>query len=103
MPRGGDIPLGAHFVMLKILHSVLSPPAGRRFTVAAMAFCAIGSGIARADVVALVEEIGEPRPGVQFMDYLTSGQMIPLHAGERLVIDYLRSCMRETIVGGVVA
>jgi hypothetical protein len=86
--------------MLKILYSAV---VDRRFMVAVAAFCAIGSSVARAEIVALVEEIGEPRPGVQFMDYLTSGQMIPLHAGERLVIDYLRSCMRETIVGGVVA
>jgi hypothetical protein len=88
--------------MLKTLHSTYSAVAGRRFMIAIAAFCAVGGG-AHAENAALVEEIGEPRPGVQFMDYLTSGQMIPLHAGERLVIDYLRSCLRETIVGGVVA
>jgi hypothetical protein len=66
------------------------------------ALCVIGAS-AHAEAVALVEEIGEPRPGVQFMDYLNPGQMIPLHAGERFVIDYIKSCLRETIVGGVVS
>jgi hypothetical protein len=63
----------------------------------------VAAGAARAEITALVEEIGDPRPGVQFMDYLSAGQMIPLKAGERFVIDYLKSCVRETITGGVVS
>jgi hypothetical protein len=84
--------------------------AARRFPqlLSAAVFClaavpCLTPGAARADAVALVEDIGEPRPGVQFMDYLSPGQMIALHPGEQLVIDYLRSCTRETIVGGVVS
>jgi hypothetical protein len=63
----------------------------------------LAAGAARAEVVALVEDIDAPRPGIQFMDYLSPGQMIPLNPGERLVIDYMRNCTRETIVGGVVS
>src|SRR6266702_4631856 len=74
-----------------------------RRSLAASALCLIGAAAAQAEAVALVEEIGEPRPGIQFMDYLNPGQMIPLRAGERLVIDYMKSCVRETIVGGVVS
>jgi hypothetical protein len=58
---------------------------------------------ARAEVAALVEDISNPRPGVEFMDYLNAGQMIPLAAGERLILDYVKSCVRDTIVGGIVS
>ena len=85
-------------------------PAARLFPqlLSAAVFClavvaCLAPGAARADAVALVEDIGEPRPGVQFMDYLSPGQTIALHPGEQMVIDYLRSCTRETIVGGVVS
>jgi hypothetical protein len=55
---------------------------------------------AAAEEVALVEDIAAPSAGVQFMDYLSTGQVIRLRAGEKIVIDYLRSCLRETIAGG---
>jgi hypothetical protein len=58
---------------------------------------------AAAEGVALVEEIGTPHPGIEAMDTLSAGQMIPLRPGERLVLDYLKSCTRETITGGVVS
>jgi hypothetical protein len=67
---------------------------------------ALAAGIApaaeAAPEVALVEDIDAPGTGVQFMDYLSSGQVIRLRAGESMVIDYLRSCLRETISGGSV-
>jgi hypothetical protein len=67
-----------------------------------LAFCAL-AGAARAAGVALIEEVSKPRPGLEAMDTLASGQMIALGAGERLVVNYLASCLRETIVGGVVS
>jgi hypothetical protein len=70
---------------------------------ATLAVMLIEAGEANADPAALVEEIGTPRPGLQVMDSLSAGQMITLRPGERLVLDYLSSCTRETIVGGVVS
>lgn len=52
--------------------------------------------------VALVEDIDAPSSDVQFMDYLKAGQVIRLRAGEKIVIDYLGSCGRETIAGGTI-
>jgi hypothetical protein len=57
---------------------------------------------AATEEVALVEDIDAPSAGAQFMDYLSAGQVIRLRAGEKIVIDYLRSCVRETIAGGSV-
>src|SRR5262245_57691403 len=51
--------------------------------------------------VAIVEEAPE-HTGVTFMDYLDAGRAFDLGPGETLVIDYLKSCLRETIVGGKV-
>jgi hypothetical protein len=36
------------------------------------------------------------------MDYLSAGQVIALRTDEGLVIDYLQSCMRETIFNATV-
>src|ERR1700732_3345821 len=67
----------------------------------ALAFFAVLPAMpAAAEEVALVEDIAAPSAGVQFMDYLSTGQVIRLRAGETIVIDYLRSCLRETIAGG---
>jgi hypothetical protein len=51
---------------------------------------------------AVVEEIEGAASGVQFMDYVEPGQIIRLGAHDRIVLDYLRSCWRETITGGTV-
>jgi len=52
--------------------------------------------------VALVEDVSGTSAGVEFMDYLAVGREIRLGAQDRLVVDYLRSCWRETITGGTV-
>lgn len=53
-------------------------------------------------VVAIVEDIqGGPR-GIEFMDYVETGKQIQLAPDGRLVLSYLKSCFRETIVGGKV-
>jgi hypothetical protein len=51
---------------------------------------------------ALVEDVTGTPAGVEFMDYLPTGRVITLGAGDTLVIGYLRSCVRETIKGGTV-
>ena len=55
-----------------------------------------------AGPVALVESVTGTPTGIDLMDYLSAGQFIALRAKEGLVIDYLRSCLREVIVGGTV-
>jgi hypothetical protein len=52
--------------------------------------------------VAIIEEANSKSAGVEFMDYLTVGKSISLGPGDKLVIGYLRSCWRETIIGGTV-
>lgn len=52
--------------------------------------------------VAIVEEVDSKSAGVEFMDYLTVGRTIRLSPNERLVIGYMKSCWRETIVNGTV-
>ena len=48
----------------------------------------------------LVESISIPVQGVEAMDYLTPGMVVNLGADGVLVVDYLASCVRETITGG---
>ncbi len=52
--------------------------------------------------VALVEDITAKAAGVEMMDYVSAGKVIRLAAGESLELSYLKSCVRERIVGGVV-
>ena len=66
----------------------------------AAVIAALAAPAAAAEEVALVEDIDAPSLGIQFMDYLASGQVLRLRPGETIVIDYLRSCQRETIAGG---
>jgi hypothetical protein len=61
----------------------------------------IGAAMA-ADPAALVEDVDGASAGVEFMDYLAAGREIRLAPQDRLVLDYLRSCWRETITGGTV-
>jgi len=50
--------------------------------------------------VAIVEHVDSKSAGVEFMDYLSAGRVVQLAAGDRLVLGYLKSCWRETIVAG---
>lgn len=56
--------------------------------------------IAAERPVALVESISIPVNGVEAMDYLTPGKVVELGVAGVLVVDYLASCVRETITGG---
>jgi hypothetical protein len=52
--------------------------------------------------VALVEDVTGTPTGVVSMDYLAAGKVIRLGPKDGLVVDYLGSCERETISGGIV-
>lgn len=52
--------------------------------------------------VAIVEEVKGKIPGLEAMDYLVSGQTFRLSQDCSVAIDYLKSCVRETIRGGEV-
>ena len=52
--------------------------------------------------VAIVEAVRAPAAGVQVFDYLRPGRVVRLGESGRLVLGYLRSCLRETITGGEV-
>ena len=51
---------------------------------------------------ALVENVKSATAGVEFMDYVGSGQIIKLAPHDTLVLSYLQSCEQETITGGTV-
>jgi hypothetical protein len=64
---------------------------------------AIASGVASAPrQVALVEDVSGHPAGAGFMDYLEPGKIIRLGPRDMIVLGYLRSCVRETITGGIV-
>lgn len=52
--------------------------------------------------VAIVEDVQGKVDGVEFMDYVAPGKIIKLGPKATVVLGYLKSCWRETIVGGTV-
>jgi hypothetical protein len=52
--------------------------------------------------VAVIEEMVGAPAGVQLMDYVDAGKVIKLGPRDSIVLGYLNSCARETIVGGTV-
>lgn len=55
-----------------------------------------------AEPSAIVEEYKGRSGEIKFMQILFAGQTLKLNEGDVLVLGYLRSCLRETIVGGSV-
>jgi hypothetical protein len=53
-------------------------------------------------LVAIVEDVRGGPSGLEFMDYVETGKQIQLGQNGRIVLSYLKSCFRETIVGGKV-
>jgi hypothetical protein len=51
---------------------------------------------------AIVEEVKGNVQGAEFMDYVHPGKVIKLGVSGVIVLNYLTSCLRETITGGVV-
>lgn len=69
---------------------------------AAASLAALPAAHAADKPAAMVESVSAPIAGVGAMDYLQPGQTITLGTGTVLVLDYLASCVRETITGGTV-
>jgi hypothetical protein len=75
----------------------------RRGIIASLGLAGLAlAGPAYAEPTAIVEAVQGRPAEVQPLDYLAAGRALHLGAGEVLVIDYLRSCRRETISGGSV-
>lgn len=55
-----------------------------------------------AEPSAIVEDVAAGPAGVQPMDFVERGRVLKLGQGGRIVLGYLSSCERETIVSGVV-
>ncbi len=51
--------------------------------------------------VAIIEDV-KGKPPVEFMDYVSPGQVIKLGPKDTIVVGYMKSCWRETITGGTV-
>ena len=67
----------------------------------ALVFAAPLSSFAQGPV-ALIEDVTGNPSGVAFMDYVDTGKVIRLGAGDAIVLSYLKSCVRETITGGTI-
>ena len=63
---------------------------------------AVGPAAAQQSLPAAVVEEAPDGASVMPFDYLWRGDVITLGAGQELVLGYLSSCMRETVVGGKV-
>jgi hypothetical protein len=76
----------------------------REASFATLALAALGAMPPAASAapigVAVIESSNSP--GLEFMDYVHIGQTIRLGRGETIVLSYFRSCVRETITGGIV-
>src|SRR6185437_84190 len=78
-------------------------PAILRSTLLAAPLAVVASlSAARADdrPSAMVESVSTPQPGLEEMGYVAPGARFDLPAGATLVLDYLQSCVHETITGG---
>jgi hypothetical protein len=65
-----------------------------------LAVWSLSAGLAfSAGPAAMVEDVTGSSAGVGPLDYLAVGRSIHLAASDRLVLDYLHSCIRETITG----
>ncbi|MDE2379399.1 hypothetical protein [Bradyrhizobium sp.] len=51
--------------------------------------------------VAIVEDVQGKVDGVEFMDYVAQGKVIKLAPKATVVLSYMKSCLRETITGGL--
>jgi hypothetical protein len=71
----------------------------RAATITLISAFAVGHAAAQAPV-ALIEEIQGQPAGVEMMDYVSDGRIIKLGVKDTMILDYLKSCWRETIKGG---
>jgi hypothetical protein len=89
--------------------SAISRFSARAVSQARLAILALAGSVAFASAaaadpieVALVESLTGNSPGVGFMDYVRTGQVIRLGPHQTIVLSYMSSCLRETITGGTV-
>lgn len=66
-----------------------------------LGLCLLAGATRAGEPSALVEEITGAPPGISLMEYLAAGKTIQLGPRDRIVVDYLRSCIREVITGGI--
>ena len=71
-----------------------------RMPIATLAVLLLAGRVAiAAEPVAMVENVTGTSAGVAPLDYLAAGKSIRLAASDTLILDYLHSCIRETITG----
>jgi len=70
----------------------------RRLLAATVCLLAL-TGIARAEPVAVVEDVQGKVTGAEFMDYVVPGQVIKLGPGGKIVLGYMKTCWHEVISG----
>jgi hypothetical protein len=68
----------------------------------AAALATTSAGIAGPMQAALVENVTGHSAQVEVMEYLDAGQIVRLGPDDTIVLNYLHSCIRETITGGTV-
>jgi hypothetical protein len=66
---------------------------------AAVALFGLTGSAAAQGPVAVVEDVQGKVTGVEFMDYVTQGKVIKLGPDSKVVLGYMKSCLRETITG----
>ena len=71
----------------------------RAATITLITAFAAGHAVAQAPV-ALIEEVQGQPAGIEKMDYVSDGRIIKLGVNDTIILDYLKSCWRETIKGG---
>jgi len=63
---------------------------------------ALGTAARANEAMVLIESVSAPVAGVTPMTYVRPGATIDLGQSTVLVLDYLGSCVRETVTGGIV-
>ena len=71
-----------------------------RLLAALAALCVLPVPALASGPVAIVEDIAADHAGIGPFEYVDAGRVIDLGAAGRLVIGYLKSCVRETVTGG---
>ncbi|MBK8158152.1 MAG: hypothetical protein IPK59_05005 [Rhodospirillaceae bacterium] len=69
---------------------------------ASILFLAATAAAAAPRPVAIVEDSPRVEGKFQAFDLVSEGETVQLGAGETIVLGYLKSCLRQTITGGVV-
>src|SRR4051812_11146225 len=71
----------------------------KRSIAACLGLLALASPAAADSPVAVVEDVQGKVTGAEFMDYVTPKAVIKIGDGGSVILSYLKSCRRETIIG----